>query len=68
MGHLLQSGAIDVRDLRPLTWLVKELKSWRYAKNEKEREGIFLPAIEMWYPNGVAISLINKVDERFAGN
>jgi hypothetical protein len=64
IGNLVETGAIDVCDLRPLTWLVKELKSWRYAELE-DRETVFIPSIRRWYPNGIPSALLDTIATAF---
>jgi len=64
IGDLLQTSAISVSDLGPLTWLVKELTSWRYALPE-ERDSFFISALNAWYPNGVPKGLLDKVSSKF---
>jgi hypothetical protein len=60
IGTLVETDAIDVRDLRPIAWIAHQLLNWSYAPHD-EREHFFLGAMSEWYPNGMPEALVKKL-------
>jgi hypothetical protein len=60
IGYLVRDGSISVKDLPNLVWLSQQLLSWNIAPTES-RDKIFKEAIELWYPDGVVLGLLNAL-------
>jgi hypothetical protein len=65
LDNLLDSEAIEVRDLEPIAWILEQLSDWPYAKPHKP-EDFFLPALREWYPGGGPLRLFEAVKKPHA--
>jgi hypothetical protein len=64
VGSLVKGGLIELRDLPAHGWIANQLSEWMYVSAE-ERPTFFLAAIKAWYPDGLALGLIDALCTQF---
>jgi hypothetical protein len=63
MGILLESGALSVDDLQPLSFMAASLLDWHYG-NPPERRTIFVAPMTAWYPQHTPLELVTAIARR----
>ncbi len=64
VASLEKDGLIELRDLPAHGWIANQLSDWPYI-NTEERSTFFLAAIKAWYPDGLALNLIESLCKQF---
>lgn len=64
MGALLNDGVIKGKDLRSISWLVREIRNWSILKHypqHKVEGGFFDDALKSWYTNNLPNCAIDAI-------
>ena len=61
LALLERNGNLNIRDLKSIAWIAKELVNYKYA-GKFEKPDYFLPAIKAWYPQKVLLVFIYKLN------
>jgi hypothetical protein len=64
VASLENNGLIELGDLPAHGWIANQLRDWSYISAE-ERSTFFLEAIAAWYPDGLALKLIDSLCKQF---